>query len=355
MRAPILLIVGLIAGGILGSLLDMARSGRVALALENSREAATAQPGVESFAAPAGVGALGRVEPATRVRRIAPPSTVTMNRVDRLLVREGDDVTAGQLIAEFADAAEKHAAVDQADAALAEAQTELARVMAAGRPEDIDAQREQIASLRFREVMARGDAARADTLVPSGAGALAVAQRADAAANRAAAELREAEARLAGLSKARPEDVLVSEAKVRSAQAASASARATEGLSQIRAPISGKILKIYAWPGDLVGTEGLLDMANLDRLEVVADVYETDLQRVHAGARAEVTVPGTSIRYPAQVREVGWLVKHALEAGTDPVAAVDGRTVEVRLSLGEEGASNLRQRINAQVHVAIQP
>jgi HlyD family secretion protein len=157
------------------------------------------------------------------------------------------------------------------------------------------------------------------------------------------------------LSKPRPEDVSVAEAKVRSAQALSARARTEEALSQIHAPISGKILKIYARPGDLVGTEGLLDLADLDRLEVVADVYETDLQRVHIGARAEVIVPGTTIRYPAQVREVGWLVKHALEAGIDPVAAVDGRTVEVRLSLGEEGTSNLRQRINSQVHVAIQP
>jgi HlyD family secretion protein len=147
----------------------------------------------------------------------------------------------------------------------------------------------------------------------------------------------------------------VAEAKVRSAQAASARARSEVALSQIIAPISGKILKIHARPGDLVGAEGLLELANLDRMEVVADVYETDLQRIHVGGHADVIIPGTSIRYPAQVREIGWLVKHALEAGTDPTAAVDGRTVEVRLSLGNEGTANLRQRINAQVHVAIEP
>ena len=148
---------------------------------------------------------------------------------------------------------------------------------------------------------------------------------------------------------------MVAEAKVRSAQAASVRARTEVALSQIFAPISGKILKIHAQKGDLTGPDGLLDLADLDRLEIVADVYETDLARVHVGAHADVIVPGTTIRYPAQVLEVGWLVKHTLEAGTDPVAAVDGRTAEVRLSLGAEGTTNLRQLINAHVHVAIEP
>jgi HlyD family secretion protein len=341
---------GLVAGGVLAAGFDLARTTWVARAFESTGPRAE-KPGLE----PIGVGALGRVEPASRVRRVAPPSTVTMNRVDRLLVEEGDDVAAGQLLAEFADAAEKRAAVEQADAAVAETQTELALVKAAGRPEDIDAQREHIAGLRFREVMARGDATRADKLVPSGAGAIAVAERADAAANRATAELREAEARLASLSTPRPEDVMVAEAKVRTAQMARARVRTEVALSQIVAPIAGKILKIHARTGDLVGPEGLLDLADLGRLEIVADVYETDLARVRIGAHAEVMAPSTAVHYPALVSEIGWLVGHTLEAGIDPVAAVDGRTVEVRLSLGPEATVNLRQLINAQVHVAIEP
>jgi HlyD family secretion protein len=302
-----------------------------------------------------GVGALGRVEPASGVRRIAPPASVTVNRVDRLLVKEGDDVVAGQLLAEFADAAEKLAAVRQADAAVGEAQAELTRVRAAGRPEDIAAQREHAASLRIQLEMSRLDATRAEALVPTGAGARAVAERAQAAANRAIADLREAEARLSSLSTPRPEDVAVVEAKVRSAEATSARARVNAALSQVFAPMSGKILKIHARPGDIVGPDGLLELADLDQLDVVADVYESDLARVRVGGHADVILPGTAIRYPARVSEVGWLVKHGLQAGTDPVAAVDGRTVEVRLRLEAAGAANLRQRIRSQVEVAIQP
>jgi HlyD family secretion protein len=352
-RAPILLCVGIIAGGSLGTLMDMARSSRVGVTRDAAATAAFKGDVAPMVAA--GVGALGRVEPASGVRRIAPPATITVNRIDRLLVKEGDDVAAGQLLGEFADAAAKHLAVEEADASLAEARAVLTLVRAAGRPDDIAAQREHVASLSVQSEMSRTDAARAETLVPSGAGARAVAERAESAASRAAADLREAEARLVSLSTPRPEDVLVAEAKVRSAQAASARARGNAALSQIFAPMSGKILKIHARPGDLVGSEGVLELGDLDELDVVADVYQSDLSRVHVGARAEVILPGSTIRYPAQVHEIGWLVKRGLQAGTDPVAAVDARTVEVRLRLEPAGVAGLRQRINSQVEVAIQP
>jgi HlyD family secretion protein len=351
LRAHVLLALGVVAGIALAIMPEFARSLDFVTSSDAARTTAAEQP----IAEPVGVGALGRVDPVSRVRRLAPPATVTMNRVDRLLVKEGDDVAAGQLLAEFADAPQKRAAVAQADAQVAEAMTELLRVAAAARPEDVAAQRERVTSLRFQVEITRADAERADALVPSGAGARAVAERADATANRAAAELREAEARLASLTTPRPEDVAVAQAKVRSAQAASERARADAALCAVFAPISGKILKVYARPGDLVGPEGLLDLADLDRMEVVADVYETDLSRVHVGAQADVSVPGTTLHYPAQVREMGRLVKRELQAGTDPTAAVDGRTVEVRLSLDPAGSRDLSQRINSRVQVAIHP
>ena len=318
-------------------------------------EAIPAAPLTQVDPAPVGVGALGRVEPASRVRRLGPPSSLAVNRVDRLLVREGDEVAAGQLLAEFADAALKDTEVVEADAAVAEAQASLARVKAAGRPSEIEAQRARIDSLAAQQDITRRDAARSAELVPTGAGARAIAERDRAAADRAAANWRQAVAQLATLEQARPEDVMVAEAHLRTAQAALAKARADAALSRVFAPAAGRILKIYARPGDLVGADGLLDLADLDRLDVVADVYETDLPRVRLGASAEVVVPGDPKRYAARVEEIGRLVRHTTEAGVDPVAAVDGRTVEVRLALLPDGAEAMRHRINMQVQVTIQP
>ena len=55
------------------------------------------------------------------------------------------------------------------------------------------------------------------------------------------------------------------------------------------------------------------------------------------------------------LRLFGWLVRRTVQAGTDPVAAVDARTVEVRLSLSEEVRAALERRTNMQVQVAIRP
>jgi HlyD family secretion protein len=96
-------------------------------------------------------------------------------------------------------------------------------------------------------------------------------------------------------------------------------------------------------------------MADLDRLDVVADIYESDLPRLRAGAPAEIVVPGETRRYGAVVRDIGWLVRRTTQGNTDPVAAVDARTVEVRLSLDADGTRALRRRTNMQVQVAIRP
>ena len=228
-------------------------------------------------AEPVGVGALGRVEPASRIRKLNQPGGFAISRVERLLVAEGDRMEAGQLLAVFSDAAQKDAAVAQAEAVL-------------------------------------------ETL-----------------------------------SSPRPEDLALAEAGLAAAEAQLARARADAALARVAAPIAGTVLRIYARPGDQVGSDGLMDLADLGRMDVVADVYETDLPRLHPGAAAEVIVPGEPRRYAATLREIGWLVRRTTQAGTDPVAAVDARTVEVRLTLSEEARAVLERRTNMQVQVAIRP
>ena len=75
---------------------------------------------------------------------------------------------------------------------------------------------------------------------------------------------------------------------------------------------------------------------------------------LYAGGRDD-PVPGDPRRYQASVREIGWLVRRTTQAGSDPVAAVDARSIEVRLTLDDAGREALRQRINMQVQVAIRP
>jgi HlyD family secretion protein len=338
------------------AVLVLAGIGAGALVWSREGSADRAPPPVAAApAAPIGVGALGRVEPASRIRKLNQPGGFNVARLDRLLVAEGDRVEAGQVLAILADAAQKDAAAAQAEAAARQSRASLDRIRAAGRPEEIDAQRARIQALHAAESSARREAERAEALLPSGAGNIAAAERNRFAASRAAAERAEAEAGLARLLRPRPEDLAVAEAELAGAEAAAAKARADAGLSRIAAPIAGTVLKVYARPGDQVGSDGVLDLADLTRLDIVADVFETDLPRLREGAEAEVVVPGEPRRYAATLREIGWMVRRTTQAGTDPVAAVDARTVEVRLALGEEGRAALERRTNMQVQVAIRP
>jgi len=259
------------------------------------------------------------------------------------------------LLAEFADTPLKDAEVMRARANLAEQSAALARIRAGGRRSEIDAQRARIASLTAQEEIARRDASRTDRLVPSGAGAEAVAERNRFATTRASAERALAEADLTTLATPRPEDVALAEARVASAEAALNKALADAALSRVLAPIAGTILRIYARPGDQVGSDGLMEIADLTAIDVVADVYETDIPRLTLGMAAEVIVPGETRRFPATLREIGLTIRRAAQANTDPVAAVDARSVEVRLTLDEEGRALLARRSNMQVQVALRP
>ncbi|WP_131829562.1 efflux RND transporter periplasmic adaptor subunit [Teichococcus deserti] len=337
-------------------LLGLVAAGALAAAgyhVMNQQDPPPARPvqAIESL----GVGALGRVEPASRIRRLGAPGGMNVTRLGRLLVEEGATVTEHQLLAELADAPQKDAQTARALAALAEAEARLALTRAAGRAEERRAQQARLAALRAAEESARREADRADRLVPSGAGGAAEAERRRFAAIRATAEVAEAEAELARLQSPRPEDLSVAEAQRDAARAAHQAAEAEAELSRIRAPLSGTVLHLYARPGDLLGNDGLLDMADLTRIDVVADVYETDLPRLRLGQRAEIQIPGSATRLDATLREIGWQVRRTTQAGTDPVAAVDARTVPVRLALDAAGIALLGRRSNMQVQVAIRP
>lgn len=312
-------------------------------------------PRATAPAGPAGVGALGRVEPATRIRRLAPGGMQEGMRIGRMLVEEGAQVRAGQVVAEFHDAALRDAAAAQAEAQLAQARARLDRTRAAGRPSEVTAQRARVEALRNAEASAQREAERAERLQRSGAGAEAVAERNRFAANRARAERAEAEAALETLLRPRPEDVALAEAEYAAAEAALARARAEADMARLRAPIDGTVLRVIARAGEGAGSDGVLEMADLTAMDVVAEVFETDLPRLRPGAPAEIVVPGESRRFAATVREIGWQVRRITLAGTDPVAAVDARTVEVRLALQPDGVAALARRSNMQVQVAIRP
>lgn len=310
-------------------------------------------PAAAAVAAEPGVGALGRIEPASRVRKLATASGPEGARVGRLLVAEGDRVKAGQVLAEFHDLGRKQAILDQAAANLALADAQLARLLAAGRDTDIAAARARLDSARASEESAARESTRAERLRGTPAGNEATWDRARFAAAQASAERARAEAELGSLLSPRTEDIAVSRAQREAAAAALAQATAERDMARLVAPIDGTVLRIMAREGEKVPEDGAMELADLSRLQAVAEIYETDLPRVRQGAAAEVIVPGEATPFPARVAEVGWTVRRNAIAGTDPVSAIDARVVEVRLDIDPRAIPALARRTNMQVQVRI--
>ncbi|MFN9973370.1 MAG: biotin/lipoyl-binding protein, partial [Phycisphaerae bacterium] len=83
------------------------------------------------------VGALGRIEPQSEVIRVNAPSVMEPAQIQELLVRVGDRVTSGQLLAILDSQNRNQAKVTEARAADELAKRSLERVQAGAKSGDI--------------------------------------------------------------------------------------------------------------------------------------------------------------------------------------------------------------------------
>jgi HlyD family secretion protein len=117
---------------------------------------AAAQKKVEvPVAAPAitTVTALGRLEPRGEVIKLsAPTSSNQGSRVEKLLVKEGDPVIGGQVIAILDNRDRLQAALQEAQEAVKVAQINLAKVQAGAKVGEIDAQKAEIARVQAQSL-----------------------------------------------------------------------------------------------------------------------------------------------------------------------------------------------------------
>jgi HlyD family secretion protein len=265
-----------------------------------------------------GIGALGRIEPRSRVIRISHNVGPEGSQVLELMFDEGEQVSKNSILAVLADRPQREAEYRAAQATGNELTAKLAS--------------EKI-NLAFNEK----EYQRYLTLSEQSSASLS---------------LKDEKKRDYDQSKVMIKQL---EAEIERNQADQAIAKAILGNTILRAPISGTVLKIHTRPGEKIDDDGLLEMADLSELDVVAEVYETDFPRIRSGQKATVHLDGFSINYEAEVRELGFLVKKNDLNDTDPLADRDNRTIEVRLSLNAQTANDLKHQIYRQVKIRFQP
>lgn len=292
----------------------------------------------------------GVVEPDGEERLIIPQLT---GRVETVLVDEGDNVTAGQLLAELENA-EQRATLTMANAEIMLRQAELARLRHGARTEEIRAARaasEEATALARqaetervrREEMAAKKLISAELLDE----ARTRATTTSAARDRARAQL---DLLLAG---ARQEDLDAAEAALAAAQAQGERAAAELEKTRIRAPIDGTVLKRILNAGETVtalSPEPLAILDNLHQLRVRAEVNELDISRIRPGATATIT----SDAFPGQGFP-GTVIRIARRMGTrtilsdDPTQRRDAKTLEILLELAPGAPLPIGLRVDVQI------
>ena len=101
------------------------------------------------------VTALGRLEPEGEVIKIAASSSGQGgqgNKIDKLLVKEGEEVKARQVIAVLDNSDKLKAAYEKAKEAVAIAQANLAKIQAGAKTGEIDAQKAEIGRIRAQSL-----------------------------------------------------------------------------------------------------------------------------------------------------------------------------------------------------------
>jgi HlyD family secretion protein len=232
---------------------------------------------------PEAVSALGYLEPAGEVVELAAPSSGIAGspRLSQLLVQEGQRVRRGQLLASFDNRPRLQADLAAVNARLQSLQAQI--------------------RLQRREVDRYARAA------ISGAASQVLLE-----------EKRDELVKLEGL--------------LREALAQRQGLQVDLAMSELRAPLDATVLKIHA------------QLGASQQMEAVAEVYESDINRVRVGQSVRLTSEngGFSGTLQARVLRISPQVSQRQVLSTDPTGDADARVVEVRLALDPQAAAQVR-------------
>ncbi|NDJ20125.1 biotin/lipoyl-binding protein [Nostoc sp. B(2019)] len=372
------------------------------------------------------VTALGRLEPNEEVIKLSAPSSNEGNRVEKLLVREGDRVKAGQVIAIMDSRDRLQASLGEAQKQVKVAKSRLNQVRAGAKQGEIGAreatikrlevelegniktqqatinrleaelqgQKQQleatVARVAAERQNAQADVQRYETLYKSGAissqevdsrrlsaetssqqliesqatKARTIAtleqQLNEAKANRNQTiaslqqQINEAKATLNQTAEIRPTDIANAQAEVESAQATAEKIKAQLTQAYIHAPKTGQILKINTRAGETVGEQGIVDLGQTDQMYAVAEVYQSDINKVRQGQAVRISSESLPNELQGRVDWIGMQVQRQNLINSDPSSNIDARVVEVHVQLNKLSSQKASKFTNLQVKAVIE-
>ncbi|MFO1065249.1 MAG: efflux RND transporter periplasmic adaptor subunit [Pirellulales bacterium] len=331
--------------------------------------------------------AQGQLLPADGIARIA---AVPGDVVEKVLIKAGSAVAAGELLLEMRSAQTRAAQINalriqqqeaelQQQAAVIKAELELkaarlqlqqAHEQAASmerRREALDIGKKQVTDAEAG--LARAESIAADPLTKNMISQLDLdKQRSevdgaklqysqqletwtsarDAArfAEQAAEEKVSAAEKTLGLTKsAQPSAVLAAQIEAAEQQLSA---------SRITSPIDGTIVAVDAHVGDTVGQLPLVQLADLSKMICRVEVYQTDAVRLNVGRGAVIRNAALSKSLRGRVVQVDRLIGNPHLRSSDPLAKVDYRTIVAVIEIDREDTAAAAQWLQLQVEVEIE-
>lgn len=335
------------------------------------------------------VTALGRIEPQGEVVQVSVSSVTGSNRVGQLLVKEGDRIKKGQVIAILDNHDRRLALLNQAKQQVKVAESHLAQVKAGAKQGEIEAQQATISELvallrqesaartarvkrleaevknaqieyqRYQSLLLEGAISTSNrdskklTLETAQASLREVIANQSQTSETLREKLRQAKATLNKIAEVRPTDVQAAMAEIASAKAALQIAEADLSLAYVRSAKNGQILKIHTWDGEVVSDKGIAEIGETSQMYVIAEVYETDIHRVKIGQTATIDQLNLPTELKGKVDHIGLLIAKKDVLNTDPAAEIDARVIEVKIRLDSESSKRVSRLTNSKVQIAI--
>jgi HlyD family secretion protein len=352
------------------------------------RSHTTSTPTVQPALAPRvqTVTALGYLEPRGEIIKLsAPNSGGSANRVERLLVKRGDTVKTGQTIAILDSYARLQSALVQSQKQVAVARSNLSVVKAGAKRGEIAAQQSEINRLKAQqqgEIQAQAatvarlqaelqnaqvEGQRYESLFQQGAVSASLQDSKTLALKTAQRNLQEAQvvlrriqttrspelaaavAKLDGIAEVRPVDVEAAQAQVDQAIASVQQAQSQLDLATVRASQDGVVLEIHTRPGELISTDGIVELGQTQQMTALLEVYETDISKVKLGKSTKLFTDSLPDGLLGEVSEIGVQVKRQNVINSDTSANIDARVVEVRVKLDAASTQKVAGLTNLQV------
>jgi HlyD family secretion protein len=123
--------------------------------------------------------------------------------------------------------------------------------------------------------------------------------------------------------------------------------------ARIVAPIDGTVLKLFAKPGDVVGSKPLMQIGDLSEMECVAEVVDRMVGEVKNGQAVTINSPALAQSITGKVVSIGRFVGRSTMPDPSPLALVDRKTVEVRIRINAKDNETASRLVNLQVTVEI--